>query len=53
MSKESQAQSLHPLCKEPVGWDKAVYAMEEKIKSVEGKLAGLRAALAVCKERPE
>lgn len=51
MSKGSQAQSLHNECKELTGWDRAVYDTEQKIKAVKGKLAGLEAALVVCKER--
>jgi len=51
LSKKRQAKSLHDSCKELSGWDRAVYDVEQKIKAVEGKLAGLKAALAVCKER--
>lgn len=51
MSKGSQAKSLHTPCKELSGWDRAVYDAEQKIRETEGKLAGLKAALAVCKER--
>lgn len=51
MSKKGQDKSLHNACKELSGWDKAVYDAEQKIKAVEGRLSGLRAALAVCKER--
>jgi hypothetical protein len=53
MSKRSQAKSLHDTCKELNSWDKAIYDAEQKVKTVEGKLAGLKAALAVCKERRE
>ena len=51
MSKKSQRESLHKSPKRLTGWDGAVYDAEQKIRAVEGKLIGLRAALEVCKER--
>lgn len=51
MRKIVKKNKLQEECKELTGWDGAIYDAEQKISKTKGRLAELKAALALFKER--